>query len=320
MKRFIKKILLFTLLFVTINLVLLFSIPKDCNAYLCEYNHKVELIDKTPQPRMMFIGGSNIAFGINSKTIIDSLHINVINLGLHGGIGIRFPLEDYLQYVKKGDIVVIQMEYENYKGGNGELETFLPLMVATDWRKTYLLNLQQWENIVLGVPQVAIGNLKRLIKYPFTGSFDTSTESVDYGYSKSGFNEFGDEVSHLNYPSKYPSIKKDKEQEISIDFLEWLTGAIQRYEEVGAKVVMLPPVIIASHFKAHYNDNIEKALEKFHHPYIVKPEYMSLHDSCVFNTRYHVNAEGVKQNTAHIISVFKNNPQIFVSDNKNSID
>ena len=110
MKKFIYKISIFALFFLSVNTILLFSIPKDENNYFGEYNHKVELLEKTPSPRIIFIGGSSIAFGTDSKMLKDSMHINVVNFGLHGGIGMKFPMDDCLDYVKKGDIIAIQME------------------------------------------------------------------------------------------------------------------------------------------------------------------------------------------------------------------
>lgn len=307
MKRFIYKVSLFVFAFVAINVVLQLLIPKDQNGYHCEYNHKVELLEKTPSPRAVFIGGSNIPFGINSKTLKDSLHIGIVDFGLHAGIGIRFPLVDYLDYVRKGDVVVIQMEYANYfTGGNGEPESLLPLMVATNWRNIGRLNFHQWRNILVGVPQVTVLNLKRVLNYTTTKSFDTPSENDNFAYVKSGFNELGDEVGHFKYPNIVePPLRKVEDRTVDKDFMVWLADMIQQYEQRGAKVVMLPPVCLTTHFIALYNNNIGEALGSIHHPYIVDPQDMVLDDSCAFNTGYHLNEEGVRQNTSKIIKILR---------------
>lgn len=307
MKRFIYRVLLFVFAFVAINVVLQLSIPKDRNGYHCEYNHKVELLEKIPSPRVVFIGGSNIPFGINSKTLKDSLHIGIVDFGLHAGIGIRYPLVDYLDYARKGDIVVIQMEYANYfTGGNGEPESLLPLMVATNWRNVSRLNFHQWRNILVGVPQVTVLNLKRVMNYTTTKSFDTPSENENFAYVKSGFNELGDEVGHFKYPNIVePPLRKVEDRTVDKDFMVWLADMIQQYELRGATVVMLPPVCIATHFIALYNKKVGEALGSIHHPYIVDPKDMVLDDSCAFNTGYHLNEEGVRQNTSKIIKILK---------------
>lgn len=295
------------MILVAVNLVLLFAIPKDHNAYLCEYDHKIQLIDTTSQPRTILIGGSNIAFGTDSKMIKDSLRCNVINLGLHGGIGIRYPLEDCLKYIKKGDIVVFQFEYDDFfSGGNGIPETFPAFMVVNDWRNINQLNIYQWKNIIIGTPGEALKNMKRLAVFLLRGSFDSPTVNTKYAYVKSGFNEYGDEISHIKFPNiKYISSGKPDTRKVNNIFMNWLAKTIRQYEQVGAKVVMLPPVCIESHFKVSYNDNIERALININHPYLTNPESMVLHDSCAFNTGYHMNKEGVRQNTRNIIKNLK---------------
>lgn len=307
MKRFIIKYSIFALIFIAVNVFLLFVIPKDNNSYLCEYNHKIHLMGTVSQPRIIFIGGSNIAFGIDSKTLKDSLHLNVVNMGLHGGIGIRYPLEDCLQYVKKGDVVVFQFEYGNFlTNGNGNMETFPAFMVATDWRNCKNLNHSQWLNIIKGVPRESFRNVVRFAKFLICGSFDSSAINKNFDYSRSGFNEFGDEVSHIHYPNiKYVSSGKPSTKGVDEDFMDWLAKIILQYERLGVKLVMLPPVCIESCFKISYNDNISRALDSIHHPYIVSPWSMVLDDSCTFDTGYHVNKEGIRQNTANIIKSLK---------------
>lgn len=96
--------------------MLVLLIPKNENQYLCEYIHKLELLEKVDSPRVVIIGGSSVAYGTDSRMISDSLGLHFINFGLHAGLGIKYPLEDYLNYMKKGDVVILQMEYSNFYG------------------------------------------------------------------------------------------------------------------------------------------------------------------------------------------------------------
>ena len=304
---FIAKFLAFIVSLFFSCVIILFVIPKDNNSYLCEYNHKLKLLETVELPRIIIIGGSSVAFGTDSKQLADSLKCNVINFGLHGGIGIRYPVEDAIRYIKDGDLVVLQFEYINFfDGGGGEPETFTQFMMATNWRNFISLDYDQKKNAISGVPLECILSIKRLCKFFFIGSFDKPSVNSNFAYVKSGFNEFGDEVSHLNYPiMKYTPSNKLNKSEVRSDFVEWLKETIHIYEKKGAKVIMLPPVCINSHFKSSYNDNIEKALININYPYVTKPSQMALDDSCVFNTGYHVNSYGVRQNTNKIINTLK---------------
>lgn len=64
------------------------------DGYLQAYNKKCQLLEDTPSPRIIFVGGSNLAFGLDSQRIKDSLNINVINYGLHAGIGLKYMIDD----------------------------------------------------------------------------------------------------------------------------------------------------------------------------------------------------------------------------------
>lgn len=307
LKKFIFKFSLLALVFILINVVLLFGIPKNNNGYLCEYNRKVALLETTQQPRIIFVGGSNIAFGVDSHAIQDSLNMNVINFGLHAGLGIKLPLEDCLDYVRKGDVVVIQTEYAPfYNGGNGDPATLPAFMAATNWRYVFKLHYEQWKNVLAGLPKLASSNMQRFKRSLRTKSFDSpKAEQGKYAYVASGFNDLGDEVSHWSCPNGALKASGKFSRQVDEDFVQWLATTIHKYEEAGAEVIMLPPVCVQSHYENDYNDDIAKALKSIGRPYVVAPSYMVLDDSCYFNTGYHVNRSGVIQNTNHIITVMR---------------
>lgn len=304
-RRFIIKVLTFLALVIGVNVLLLWAVPRDKNAYLCEYNRKISLMDSVDQPRVILLGGSNIAFGVDSKAIADSLHCHVINMGLHGGIGMRYPVEDCLQYVRPGDVVVMQLEYGNFfNGGNGNHETFPAFMMATGWRNASRLNAGQWKNILAGIPREAIRNGLRLLRYPMRGTLDTRASDTKFEYVLSGFNEFGDEVSHLNYPSQAcPSADGRETRQVDGETVQWLQDQLHHYKQAGARILMVPPVNVRSNLVASHNDNIDHALEEIGYPYIVSPESMAVDDSCYFNTGYHMNRAGVEQNTRRLITL-----------------
>lgn len=312
MKKFLVKTILSLLILIVVNIVLLFAIPKDHNHFLCEYDHKVALFQETPQPRIILMGGSSIPYGVDTKMLIDSLHCNVVNFGLYGGIGIRLPMEDGLRYVKKGDLVVVQMEYHNFfNGGNGGDIAFIAFMASTDWKYLGRLNMAQTWNVIRGAPQLAIGNLKRLASYPWTGYMDTPEDNEVYTYTLSGFNEYGDEVSHYHYPSLSTDLDDlesgvDYRKETVIqEFVDWLGMTLRQYEAVGARIIMVPPVCVETFFEYVYNPRISEELHRIGYDFVVEPSSMTQPDSCEFNTGYHMNKTGTERNTRRLLEILK---------------
>lgn len=302
MRRFLIKLSILAVALVVFNLLLLFLVPKDKNSYLSEYTTKVELLEKTPQPRMVFIGGSNLPFGINSKLIGEAMNRHVINFGLHGGLGVRYLLTDCRPYLKRGDVAVLQFEYEHfYNSGQGE--SYLLFMMANNWRKCYLLDFAQWRTIISEIPSEAMFNLKRLRRSITKHTLDTPVNGKRFDYAKSGFNEWGDEVAHFQYPSTFIQPDLPATKVVDPEFFDWLAATVAEYEKAGIKVVMLPPVCVESQFKTSYNEEIAKELNRVHLSYIIEPDSMVLPDSCAFNTGYHLNQKGVELNTRKIIRI-----------------
>lgn len=307
MRLFFSKIVVVFILFGLLNCLILTIIPKDYNSLSYEYNDKLDLLKKTPSPRVILLGGSNVANGVESKRIADALNCNVVNLGLHIGIGIKYPLEDCFNYIKKGDIIVLQCEYGlfyNNWDGNGSK---LAHLIATNSKRNYsILSLRQCIKIAGGTPQVCIGYLIRLAKAFKSGSFDSPSSSNQYHFVRDGFNEYGDEESHLRYPNQTMKVPPMLNiEEIDSSFFKWLHEIIMKYENVGVKVIMVPPVIVSSYFKAQYSNEIGKSLLKANCPYVVSPSYMVLDDCHYFDSGYHVDREGVRQNTNHLIEILR---------------
>lgn len=312
MNKFLIKTIFSLLILVVVILLLLLGIPKDHNHFLCEYDHKVALFQETSQPRIILMGGSSIPYGVDTKLLIDSLHCNVVNFGLYGGIGIRLPMEDGLRYVKKGDLVVVQMEYHNFfNGGNGGDIAFIAFMVSTDWKYLGRLNMAQAWNVIRGAPQMAIGNLKRLASYPWTGYMDTPVENPKYEYTQSGFNAYGDEVSHYRYPNDKSDLEDlssgvDYRKEAVIpEFVDWLGKTLHQYEAAGARVIMVPPVCVETFFDYVYNPRIAEELHRIGYDFVVEPASMVQPDSCEFNTGYHMNKTGTERNTLRMMEILK---------------
>ena len=304
MKRFLKKLLLLMLLFVGVHVVLLTAIPADRNQYLNEYNHKIELLRSTPSPRVIFIGGSNTAFALDSRRLEQTLHRHVVNMGLHAGIGIRYPMDDALQFLRQGDVVVLQIEYGVFYGGTCNAETMPKLMAATGWRNATHLTPTEWQAVVAGMPMMALSCLKRLVLFPIRKSFNTPVPEGRFGYAASGFNEYGDEVSHWTLPGDaYVPSGGAETRQVSQKFMGWLQQELQAYEARGARVIVLPPVCVSSYFSKSYQESIAQALQQCGYPYAAQPAFLTLPDSLAFNTGYHINRQGVRTATERIGSV-----------------
>ena len=112
MIKFLKKsVLLIGIVVLCFCAFILFDLCIVGSQY--ELNYQAALTDKLDrlksidEPKIILVGHSNLAFGIDSQQIEDALSMPVVNLGLHGGLGNAFHEEIAKPYIGEGDIVVI---------------------------------------------------------------------------------------------------------------------------------------------------------------------------------------------------------------------
>jgi hypothetical protein len=275
------------LLFITIAY---FEVPYE-DGYLLEYNTKCDLLKNTPSPRIIFVGGSNLAFGLDSKRISDSLHINIVNYGLHAGVGLKYMIDDIETFVKDGDIVVIAPEYSHFYGLAYGENTLSGVMNVSSFKKTGLLNITQSCHVVLGAIAFIQEKISRL-------------RPSDCSYRASGFNEFGDEVQHWNLPSIDVPTPKSNTAKLDVDFTDYFLCKIKRLQN-KARVVIIPPVVRETSFKVQERNINELAeyLNRHGHPFEVNPREHMLPDEYAYDTDYHMNKAGVDIFTGKIIKI-----------------
>ena len=72
------------------SLILPAALSQPRPGYLAALDDKLELVRTVESPRVIFVGGSSVAFGIDSQVFEQGLGQPAINLGLHGALGLHF--------------------------------------------------------------------------------------------------------------------------------------------------------------------------------------------------------------------------------------
>ena len=301
MKRFLIYIIEFLGILLGIILALIFLIPESKAHYIHAYPDKMAKIDTLSSPRLIIVGGSNAAFGLNTKRIADSLNINVFNTALHAGIGLRLQLDDVSRRLRQGDKIIILPEYGQFtsvlNGDDGDPA----LTNAVLYSKSdifLLLNGKQWYKFISGIGQHIHGNLNSLL---------TADSTKELDYSAYNFDEYGDEVKHRYKPSKTFDFQIDRQTEPTRESILYLSNKVKELKNNGISVYIYPPVTIEKYFNQHKEliNNISKSLDTEDIPFIVKPIDHVEPDSCAFDTPYHMNAIGVEDFTDGLIKELK---------------
>ena len=122
MRLFARKMLLFMLVqgVIWTGVVALYVRYETTNPAGFGKRYAAATIDKhnrlaqQPSPRIVFVGGSNLAFGLDSAAIERSLGYNTVNMGLDLSLGLDFMLREIEPLLERGDVVVVSPEYEQF--------------------------------------------------------------------------------------------------------------------------------------------------------------------------------------------------------------
>ena len=254
---------------------------------------------ETPPPRIIFVGGSNLSFGLNSQMIKDSLQLNPINTAIHASLGIKFMLEHTLDYVQNGDIVVLVPEYHHfYRSLDFGSEELLRIVFDVNPKNIKHLNISQIVNIVPFLPKYS------LTKFKPTEYLNLKESDV---YSVNSFNKFGDTYTHWDMEQKkfnpQPPITGNFNPEV-IKLFQEINLAI---EKKGALLLVTFPGIQDKSFDISIEQiiRVENELLNSNLNVFGTTERYKIPDSFMFDSPYHLNKKGVDYRTNMMINDIK---------------
>ncbi len=299
-----KKLLLNTFFFLFLSVVLpaiivffLPPTPRAQSTLLFAGADKDTLLKNTPSPRIIFVGGSNLSFGLNSRLIKDSLGLNPVNTGIHASLGLLYMLDKTKKYIQEGDIVVVVPEYaqfyDNFAFGGEEL---LRTVCDVDARKELLnLRIQQVGLIAPFFPKYLRSKLNPYEYRSFT---------PDKWYSRSSFNEFGDADAHWDEPSQQVLPYKTLTGPFNGSVVEELKGYQELVTARKAKMYLSFPCFQSASFdnsadQIRYIEQVLRKGEVF--DILGSPERYKVPDTMLFNTPYHLIKKGIDHRTLLLI-------------------
>ena len=297
MFKFIKQILIFFFTFGMIFLVGIFLpvTPAAKSNMLAYKPEKDKLLKVQEDPRIIFIGGSNLVFGLNSQMIKDSLHLNPVNLGMAASIGMVYMIDDALQDIRKGDIVVLASEYHSYFGnqayGGHDLFRLLMDVERSRFKK---LRIKHIPNLVKSLPIYFTSKFKWK-NYYFDGTSDV--------YGKHIFNEYGDSDFHWGLEKREFSVLNPIRGNFNPSILNEILLFEKKLKEKGATLMVTFPCCQKASIEA-VQENVSIVDKILHESDLIvlgTSSRYSFPDSLMFDTPWHLNKAGVDLRTHYLI-------------------
>ncbi|MDA1277491.1 MAG: hypothetical protein O2960_26115 [Verrucomicrobia bacterium] len=311
MRQFAGKCAAFLALQTAVFALLLVSYDRSTESnYLAAAFEKHALLNRTPAPRVILVGGSNLAFGIDSERLGDALGIDAVNMGLAAGFGIDFMLNEIEPELKRGDVVVLSLEYDRFSGGYNPLN--LRQIVEYRPESVFYLEPNQWNRVLLRGGLSIVGGIGR--RALGLGSALNSGQSDSPAYARSGFNRWGDLTSHHGMKATFAGNPLGSDETLRPDWIpgETLMRKLRTFAEncqrKGVQFVYScppqPPNIL-SFEKETITLIIERLLTVPNLILLDRPENHVYPDALFFDTGYHLTHEGAKLRTLKLIEALR---------------
>ena len=115
MKKVLLTILSLIIILSPIALIAtaIFAIPSQyTEAYVGVLNEKVDRLMSIEEDKIVVIGGSSVAFALDSALMEEELGKPVVNFGLYAALGTKLMLDLSRDGIKDGDIVILAPELD----------------------------------------------------------------------------------------------------------------------------------------------------------------------------------------------------------------
>lgn len=300
--KVIAAILLIAIPFAIIPITVYLIPSQYDNTFVGALDEKIERLQSIDEPKIVIVGGSSVAFGIDSALIEKYTGMPVVNFGLYAALGTKLMLDLSAPFINEGDIVILAPELDAetlslyFSAGN--------TLRALDGNFDYLSYLPEEHHLSLMGQSFAFTFEK--LEYLLRGTPDP--EGV---YNGKNFNEYGDLVYTRTenkmdvYYDENNMIELDKSI-VSDDFVDYLNAYIHAAEDKGAKVWYSFCPMNEMGIKGgvdyerafEFSDYLEERIDADFISYI---DYYILPAGYFYDTNFHLNEAGVRAHTVNLI-------------------
>lgn len=294
---FIVKLCAFTLMIVGYMLHIMPQYEGSYNAALVD---KVERLQSIDEPKIILIGNSNLAFGMDSEELEKALGMPVVNMGLHGGLGNRFH-ENMAKYnVHKGDLYIV-CHTAYWDDDILEDPALAWLTIEDHWELWKLLERKDVSSMIDFFPTY----IKKCLEL-----YALEKGNIDDGnmYARSSFNEYGD-IGTIREKLEYTFENEICPLPFNDTVVDRLNGLNEYLEERGATLLVAGyPIakgeltVDAKEFSDVWtllSDELECDVISDCTDYMFDYEFF-------YDTEYHLNSQGVALRTEQLIKDINN--------------
>jgi len=264
--------------------------------------------------RIVLLGGSSGLYGVRMADVEAALGRPAVNFAVHAGLPLRYLLHRAKQFLRAGDLAVLAIEYEFYHPAR-ETDIYVDFILGEDPDYLTAVSMQEKLRWFLGAQgSTLINGAKRWM--PSVQSYTDAVRKV----SRSKLNEHGDIIGN-DLASRPPARARalDAVDDL-VSFRASLTYSEVAWNELSAFVdwcaehdvallVTFPstvsfPIYDTPEYTARFDELIKK-WESLGVTVLGSPRGMMLPREKFYDTVYHLNSDGMTENTQRFIDLIR---------------
>lgn len=278
--------------------------PTYDDTYQSVIQRKYEKLCNTEGQKIIVIGGSNVAFGLDAELMEEKTGRPVINMGLLAGFGNLFNSEIARSHIGPGDVVILAYEYGLTSESFERLGGVNLIMKGID------NNLDIYKEIPLkNMPEI----LNNIFNYAQQKA--QRQKQATGVYSSEAFDEFGNMIFPResciidNYEEELYGAVYGNSMLVSGDDLVYLQELREFVTDRGASVYFSAPVLLENAYQGTEEDMLNYAAEVERRtgiPFISNPYDYVFSSEFMYDTIYHCNEKGERRRTEQLIQDLQN--------------
>ena len=268
---------------------------------------KAERLRTAEGPRVIVIGGSSVAFGLDSALAEENLSgYCFVNFGLYAALGTPLMLELALADIRAGDIVIISPEQQAQTLSDSFDSAMTWQALDSDLSLLTRVDARHYAALAAALPAFTVSKVKLLLR--------NETPAGDDIYTLSSLNAYGDIDNPLvaanTMPGGYDASMPVDLTETGLpdaDFIDLVNGFAAQAREKGASVwwrfcPMNAAALTEGSDPDAYAESLAALLD---FPILGDPNDSVLDAGWFFDTNFHLNQSGQTLNTRRLVRALK---------------
>lgn len=279
-------------------------------SFYAEFAPLVHHAERTKKKKILFLGNSSVAFGIDSALVEkemanEGIDLEACNFGLYGALGSKAMMDFSLPLLHQGDTVVLH--FEEYAQAMSLYFSGKEMWRSLDEDRSLCEKIkeQDWPSYLSDYPSFV--SEKREL-----GDKEIAVNGI---YALASFDGHGD-LKNFERPQNQMSGAFDPDNPIILnesllnsDFLTAINSYAKTAKSQGAEVLFsYAPMNRKAFSFAHWSleEYDEKLRDELALSFISDPAEALMEENYFYDSNFHLNEAGMKEHTLRLISDLKN--------------